>query len=138
MAKARKVRKPQCAEPGCRKSIVEGEDYCRVHLEQDPTNAVMKLTELELLRFKETDTALHNHTLEIRNLDQEQQLAHVQFEQQKRVRQQRVNALKESIKIRSNEQRRMMESLGAKYGFDPTRTSIDDETGAIREMPPEE
>lgn len=97
----------------------------------EPTEDVIKLSEIDLLRFLNTDTELNNHQLEIRNISQEEHIEKAAYEQNKATRIQRINALKQSIKVRSQEQKTMLVQLGEKYGFDPSTASIDDKTGIV-------
>lgn len=97
----------------------------------EPTEGVVKLSEIDLLRFLNTDTELNNHQLEIRNISQEEHIEKAAYEQNKATRIQRINALKQSIKVRSQEQKAMLVQLGEKYGFDPSTASIDDKTGIV-------
>lgn len=130
--KAKSVRKKQCATKGCRKSRVDGSEYCAEHAhDQDPLEEVSRLTELDRLRFLEADQALVNWTQEIKILDQEQRIENNEHEVRKRVRQNRVDQLRAAINARTIEQRQMLVELGEKYGFDPKISSIDDRTGVI-------
>lgn len=132
-----KSRRKQCGAKKCRKGRLDGSEFCRDHQPGDPAvpdpiEAVSRLSELDRLRFVEGDTALHNHTLEIKNLDQEQRLDAAAADQRKTIRQHRVNELQAAINVRMAEQRQLLDALGAKYGFDPAVASIDDKTGTIQ------
>lgn len=133
MAKRRKT----CNEKGCRKGALDGSQFCGLHQEktvdEDPMEAAKKLTEVERLRFFEVDISLRNHAQEIQILTQEQRLDQHEFDARKTTRQQRIYALRITVQQKSADQRRMLEIYGKKYGFDPIRTSIDDQTGVIHE-----
>lgn len=144
--KAKRSGRKQCAEKGCRKLQAEGSKRCREHQAAAGGNGVpgrpavpdgvVQLSEIDLLRFVRTDTELHNHKLEIRNLEQEHVIDQAGFEQRRAVRQNRIKLLQQSIRQREVQQRALIEELGKKYGFDHTIASIDDETGAVHEHPP--
>ena len=143
--KTKKTGRKRCSIRGCRKMRVEGSLACRDHQgalrgeseesggNGDPTTEIKKLSEVDLLRFLNSDNELHNHKLEIKNLDQEQRLEHLEFEQRKATRTARVRQLSQSIRIRENEQKLLLQELAKKYGFDPSTASIDDKTGIIHE-----
>lgn len=103
-----------------------------------PLDAVKKLSNVDRLRFVECDTALLNHSQEIKILQQEQQLENMEFEKRRAIRQTRVNELKAAIDVRSSEQKLLLRELGEKYGFDPKYASIEDRTGVIAENKPED
>jgi hypothetical protein len=91
---------------------------------------------MDRLRFVEADTALHNHELAIKNIEQANRLDLIDYNERKRQRQQEILALRESIKIRQQNQRKMLEEFGETYGFDYNIASIDDKTGVVVEHPP--
>lgn len=142
--KTKSVRKKQCSTKGCRKARVDGSEFCRdcapaAPVEEnalEPEKSVLKLSELDLLKFLRTDTELHNHRLEIKNLEQEQVIEDREFDQRRATRTNRIKLLQQSIRQRQVEQKTLLMELGARYGFDATVASIDDQTGIIHEHPP--
>ena len=131
-----KNQRKQCTVKGCRKLRSAGTDFCAVH-QEDPVEAVKQLTEIERLRFFESDVAMRNHSQEIMILQQEQRLDELDYEARRRVRSQRANELQGAIQQRQIEQRSMLETLSKKYDFDPKFVSIDDQTGTIQEHKPD-
>lgn len=137
--KVKSVRKKQCINKGCRKSRVEGSAYCqdcRPATEGgDIPSEALRLSELDLLRFIRTDNELHNHALEIKNLEQEQMIEDREFDQRRATRTNRIRLLQQSSRQRQVEQKQLLAEMGKKYGFDHTIASIDDQTGIIHEHP---
>jgi hypothetical protein len=134
--KTKQVGNKRCAIKGCRKARVAGTETCRVHQGEDPLDGALQLSEVDLLRFLKSDGELQNHSLEIKNLQQEQRLDNHEFDNRKRDRQARVNELVASINSRTAEQKQMLADMGKKYGFNPAIVSIDDKTGLIHEHRP--
>lgn len=135
-------KRHRCAEQGCRKLATDGQ-YCDEHQkeaeeQQDPLAEVKKLSAMDRLRFLEADTALLNHSQEIRILQQEQQIEDAENDKRRAIRQGRIRELKAAIDTRSKEQRLMLKEFSEKYDFDPTRVSIDETTGVIMEHEPDE
>ena len=140
--KATKVRRKQCSLKGCRKGRKDGSLHCRDHQggngeASEPSDVVKKLSELDKLRFLESDTAMLNHTQEIKILDQEQRIEDTDHVSRKRTRATRVSQLRAAIKQRQIEQRQLLSTFGKRYGFDPEHVSIDDKTGVIQEHTPD-
>jgi len=94
-----------------------------------------QLSELDLLKFLRTDNELHNHKLEIKNLEQAQMLEDREFEQRRAERKNRIRLLQQSIRQREVEQKQLLQEFGKRYGFDATIASIDDQTGVVHEHP---
>jgi len=137
--KVKSVKKPQCNEKGCRKSCVDGESYCMQHRKVVADDGVppgtCRLSELDLLKFVRTDNELHNHSLEIKNLEQEQMIEEKEFDARRAARVNRIRLLNQSIRQRQVDQKTLMAELGKKYGFDYTIASVDDQTGVVHEHP---
>jgi hypothetical protein len=137
----RKKRK-QCAKKGCRKLRVS-EEFCEAHAAEakeglNPIDHVMRLTEMDRLRFVEIDNDVRGSAQQIRILNLEQQQDGMQYEDRKRQRQAHVDTHSANIEAQQGEYKRLVQELGKKYGFDPAHVSIDDKTGVIRDNTPEE
>lgn len=140
--KEKSVRKKQCATKGCRKARIDGSEFCRDcapadegHPAQEVMDKVIKLSELDLLRFVRSDTELHNHQLEIKNIEQAQTIDTREFDQRRAERTNRTRLLQQSIRQRQVEQKTLLADMGSRYGFDHTIASIDDQTGIVHEHP---
>lgn len=138
--RAKAVKRPRCQEPKCRKNAVDGSSHCADHAAPQGDGGVpkdvCKLSEIDLLKFIRTDNELHNHQLEIKNLEQAQMLEDREFEQRRAERRNRVRLLQQSIRQREVEQKQLLKDFGERYGFDATTASIDDQTGVVHEHPP--
>lgn len=138
--KKTETKKQQCKKEGC-KRVARADGFCKkcsAEMAQDPMEQVVRLSEIERLRFVEADQAMLNHTQEVRLLQQEQKLVDVDYMSMKQRRQNRVNELQAAIKVRTLEQRKMLAGWGEKYNFNPAHISIDDQTGVIQEHLPDE
>jgi hypothetical protein len=136
------IKRKQCSTKGCRRRR-KSELYCdpcqaEADNANDPSNNVIRLTELERMQFVECDTLLHNQTLQIKNLDQEQRIEQTEFDVKKRARAHKVKGLRAAITQYTMEQRQLLAKWGEKYGFDPAHVSIDDKTGVVQEHKPDE
>jgi hypothetical protein len=140
--KAKKSGWKQCSTKGCRRRR-KSELYCdpcqaEADNANDPSNNVIRLTELERMQFVECDTLLHNQTLQIKNLDQEQRIEQTEFDVKKRARAHKVKGLRAAITQYTMEQRQLLAKWGEKYDFNPAHVSIDDKTGVVQEHKPDE
>jgi hypothetical protein len=125
-------KRKRCSQGGCRR-LATGDGRCPDHQVGQPTESVKRLSEVEKLRFLEVSTALRNHAQEIKILSMEQQLEDATYAANRKKRQDDSRELRQTIQLRMAEQHKMMEDLGKKYDFDPTRVSIDDRSGAVHE-----
>jgi hypothetical protein len=138
MARAKKAQEhPQVQgrTPKRRRVVKQDESSAATTVPPEPLQEARKLSELDLLKFIRTDNELHNHTLEIKNLEQEQVIEDREFEQRRATRTNRIRLLQQSSRQRQVEQKQLLAELGKKYGFDHTIASIDDQTGIIHEHP---
>lgn len=94
---------------------------------------VIRLTELERLRYLETDNNLRNQSQEVLILRQQQRLEDIDYNQRKTVRSTRIAELTAAIQLHTQIQRDMLADFGKTYAVNPARISIDDKTGVIQE-----
>lgn len=146
MAKrAEDKEKPRCKTKYCRKYVVKN-GYCKKcnekRLSASETASIggngvkspiemLKLDEIDRLRFVELDQMLINHKQEIQILKQTQQIEDQAYVARKNQRNTRVSELLIHIKDKEIEQRAMLKKFGEKYGFKEQDVSIDDVTGVI-------
>lgn len=128
-----KPSRKRCQQDGCRKLAVTA-GVCTEHTAaQNPMDHVIRLTELERLRYLETDNNLRNQSQEVLILRQQQRLEDIDYNQRKTVRSTRIAELTAAIQLHTQIQRDMLADFGKTYAVNPARISIDDKTGVIQE-----
>lgn len=135
-ATVKKVSRKQCSTKGCRKLRAGKSLHCQAHDKQaadDPISAVKRLTEMDRLRFVETDTQLRNLAQEMKILNQEHALAKIEYDARISARRNRLAQIQVELSARLMEQKQLLGVLADRYEFDATQASIDDRTGVVHE-----
>jgi len=147
------ARRKQCKEKGCRKGRAEGSDFCEEHMTlaggngvgvneaPDPVFAedeVMKLTEAELDKFNLLRLKMEHKLQAIRVLELEQERADREYVAQKHTREQLVRHQRGEIEPLNNEYLGYVRQLAHKYKLHPEHLGIDDETGVLRDLRPQQ
>ena len=130
-------KKVQCKFGNCKKIAKDGEHYCIIHLAQQkqvhPIEKVVRVTEIECLKFEKIDAELRNaiqgikiKELEINNLRQEYEIHNAKMQVEL------VN-LKKHIEICLRNNKEFVFNLSEKYGINTEDIVIDPETRIIRD-----
>ena len=134
--KPAKAKRKVCATKGCRKTAVAGSVFCPVcGPANDGPNVVVKVTELEALRFARVDTETRNDSQAIQLIDykiaevrKRAELDLNQLSMQKR-------QLALAIEARKPAYQELIKTLAEKYGIEDTsKMTIDPDTGVIRDL----
>lgn len=130
-------RKVRCEFANCKKCAKDGEKYCIIHLNQQkqvhPIEKVVKVTEVECLKFLKVDTELRNaiqgvriKELEINNFKQE-------YEIQSSKMRHELMLLKDNMSIYLKNNKEFVLYLSKKYGIISEDIVIDTDTRIIRD-----
>lgn len=134
-AKQRTPRK-RCSLNGCRKLRLDTTEFCRDHQnEVDPGEKVVKLDELDALRFGKADA-------EIRNAVQGQQLIDYKISKIQEEANAKIKALNmeklQLISVVKNHQgnyKELVKGIADTYGIpDPSQMAIDPDNGTVRDL----
>jgi hypothetical protein len=145
------ARKKQCKTKGCRKGQAEGSEYCEsCKMEQadggngvsvDPVFAedhVMKLTDAELDKFNLLRIKMENIVQAIRVNELELDKLAREFRDQQHQKEQLLRQQRAMVEPANNSYLDFVRSLARKYKLDPKHMGIDDETGVLRDLRPQE
>lgn len=140
--KKKNAKRQQCSKPGCRRLRVT-EEYCEEHQDEidaalNPIDHVIRLSEMDRLRFVEVDNEVRTASQQIKILQLEQEQDSMKYTERRTARQGLVNTHSANIDALQRDYKRLMQEFGEKHGFNPAHVSIDDKTGVIREEKPKE
>lgn len=99
---------------------------------------VLKLTEAELNKFNLLAMKAANNLQQIRVLELEQERADRNYVAEKHTREQHIRALRGQVDPLTRSYEEYVHSLAKKYKIRPQYMGIDDETGVIRDLTPQE
>lgn len=135
-------KRKRCRTEGCRKLAKEGEDLCQSCLEQDealfPEDAVMHLEEHELDKFNLLRLKVEHTMQAVRVMELEQERADREYVAQKHTRTQMIETQRSAITRRNSAYSELVTQLAEKYELVPNFMGIDDETGVIHDLRPDE
>lgn len=100
-----------------------------------PNDAVLKLTEVELLKFNNLTLKIERTMQAIRLLQFENEQAHRRFVAETHERNKQIEQGQNTVGRFEKERERMAYELADKYGIPAKYLAIDDETGAVKELP---
>ena len=130
------IKRRICNTYGCRKIAVVGSVFCPIcGPKNDGPNVVVKVTELEALRFAMVDTEARNDSQAIQLIDYKiaevKKRVELELNQLSMQRRQLVAA----IEARKPAYQELVKTLAEKYGIDDTsKMTIDPDTGVIRDL----
>lgn len=126
----------RCSEKGCRKLRVAGSEWCADHLTEassSPGDSVLKLNEVEALRFGKLDAEMRNALQGIRLIVLEMEKLQRETQDKLRTYEGNKKLMKERLEGIRPEYEEFVAALAEKYGVDdPSRMSIDPDTGIVR------
>jgi hypothetical protein len=132
-----KPKRVQCKADGCRRYRIPGADFCNAHSGEDssdPLESVVKLSELESLRFAALDTEIRNYMqgiqIEELNINKEA----VEYQNRRKQREHAKERLLAEVKAKKAQYKEMVTALAGKFNMDPKHCAIDPETGIIRDL----
>lgn len=129
----RKVKKT-CDHNRCAAERTVGV-FCDKHqADADAVGSVMKLTELEALKWAKLDTEIRNALQGLRLADLEVEKAKREFVEFRNLKELEKSRLQSTIETLKPEYTNLVEGFGKKYGIDPTKMSIDPDTRVIRDL----
>jgi DNA-binding response OmpR family regulator len=99
---------------------------------------VQKLTEAELDKFNLLAMKMNHNLQQIRVLELEQERADRNYVAEKHTREQHIKTLRGHITPLEQDYLNFVRSLAKKYKIRPEHLGIDDETGVIRDLTPQE
>jgi len=144
-----RMKTPKCSAPKCRKPAIR-DGLCEKHTREvttttdgpvNPQDGVLKVDELEAARFAALDAELRNHLQSIRIIelefgkaeqDMKEYVTKFQHEQTQRSGQRKY--YQDLVTVKKAEYQDFVQSLGKKYGLDPTQMSIEPESRTIRDL----
>jgi hypothetical protein len=100
-----------------------------------PVDAVVKLEEVELLRFNNLNLKIERAQQAVRLLQFENEQLHRQFVAATHERNMQIEKGQNTVSRLQKDIEKLAYELADKYGVPAKYLAIDDETGAIREMP---
>jgi hypothetical protein len=148
------MKRRQCKKKGCRKLRAEGSEFCAGHgppetqepsggngVGADPVFAedeVLKLTEAELDKFNLLQMKTENNLQKIRMLELEQERADRNYVSEKHTRGQVIKTLRDQIEPLNENYLAYVRKLAKKYKIRPEHLGINDETGVLQDLRPQE
>lgn len=135
MAKRQQKSSDKCRAKGCRKPRVPGLAFCEKCLaKNDAPESVVRLTEVEALRWGKADA-------ELRNMQQGIQINKFEIERVTREANQRIAELNQLIAVAEAEilakkpaYLALVNEFAAKYGIPADKMTIDPDTRRIRDL----
>lgn len=100
-----------------------------------PVDAIVKLNEVELLKFNNLNLKIERAQQAIRLLQFENEQSHRRFVAETHERNRQIETGQNTVGRLQKEVETLAYELADKYGVPAKYLAIDDETGAIREMP---
>jgi hypothetical protein len=104
------------------------------HPGEFPSDHVMKLTELEALRFGSLDTTIRNALQGMKILEQEGILQDIQHQKNQENRHLQRLQLQSQVAGKEAEYKNLVNELAEKYRLEPDKMSIDPDTRVIRDL----
>jgi len=101
----------------------------------NPNDAILKLTEVELLKFNNLTLKIERTLQAIRLLQFENDQAHRRFITETHERNKQIEQGQNTVGRFEKERERMAYELADKYGVPAKYLAIDDETGVVKELP---
>lgn len=144
------ARGKQCKEKGCRKSRAEGSDYCELHMVEAggngagkqevvfPEDVVLKLTDQELDKFNLLRIKMENTLQAIRVNELELDKLRREFRDHEHNREQLIKQQRAMVEVQNGAYLDYVRGLAKKYKLNPEKMGIDDETGVLRDLRPQE
>jgi len=102
---------------------------------RNPVDAVMKLDEVELLKFNNLNLKIEHTEQAVRILQFENEALHRRFVTETHERNRQIEQGQNTIGRLRKSLEELAYALADKYGIPAKRLVIDDETGAVRELP---
>jgi hypothetical protein len=128
--------KKTCDHPGCTRKRVSGA-YCKKHLgDADAVESVMRLTEIEALKFNRIDVEIRNSLQGQRLADFEIDKAERDAQDLKRLKMLEKARLQAIVERMKPEYEALVKSIAEKFNLDPTTMTIDPDTRVIRGQAP--
>jgi hypothetical protein len=133
---AAKPKRRICKTKGCRKSALAESELCKTCTSNaEASEQVVRVTEIEALRFGKLDAEMRNDRQAVQLLDYQmtaiKNKAEADISNLNRQKQQ----LLSGITARKPEYKALINDLAEKYGIeDPNKMTIDPDTGVIRDL----
>jgi hypothetical protein len=101
----------------------------------NPADAIVKLSEVELLKFNNLNLKIDRTQQAIRLLQFENEQAHRRFVTETHERNRQIEVGQNTVGRLEKERETLAYKLADKYGIPAKYLVIDDETGAVKELP---
>lgn len=136
LVKAKRAKRRVCEYKGCRKSALPGGVFCQKHLEEnDGPERVVKMKEVEALRFGKMDAEIRNAVQGIKLLDYEVENEKIRYRAALQSMLSRRAQLEARLEALKGEYDPLIADLAASYGIDDaSRMTIDPDSGTIRDV----
>jgi hypothetical protein len=135
----KKTSRKRCEKKPCRRLASPGLKLCAKcekdqQEAQNPTDAVMKISAVRALKWDVLETKLRNHGQGVQLISQEMDIANRDFQAEQAKRKAKKEGLLATARQTQAEYKVLTHLIASEFGLDPTRMSIDPDTGVVHDL----